>query len=273
MTETLFRVTWTQIKTFERCRKQYWFQYLSDLPRPADIETPQLAVGKAVHRAMKTLCDTGSHDDGLHHLETFLRMPAHASAAPGTTWFDLARQMYDAGFEAHESIASIDRISERDTWVPAFVDGVTVYARLDRADLMTDGSWLLTEWKTGAYDDPEDTDRQLDLGHLGLRTIKPRLRGEGVVEAVAWNLRTGSRRHRVLTAEDARKTHRYAVRYAQRIQTTTEFEATPSRACAFCPWRDQCPDAEPDLSWLDSPSDGDALFDQLEPADDDLPLD
>jgi CRISPR/Cas system-associated exonuclease Cas4 (RecB family) len=267
----MFQITWTKIRTFERCRKQYWYQYMSGLPRPAEVETPQLAVGKAVHRAMKTLCDTGMHEDGLHHLETFLRMPAHASAGPGTAWFELARSMYDAGCEAHDSIASVDRLSERDTWVPARDDGVTVFARLDRADQMADGTWVVTEWKTGKHDDPEDIDRQLDLGHLGFRTIKPALRSEGTVHAVSWNLQAGRTRRRELTADDARKTHRYAVRYAQRIQSTVEFDATPSRACSFCAWRDQCPDAEPDLSWLtDKPADGDDLFEPLEPDGDDL---
>lgn len=266
----LFRITWTQIRRFEECRKRYWYDYVSGLPKPAEEETGPLAVGKAVHRGMKALCDTGAHEDGVHHLETFLRMPAHAAAGPGTAWWELAHQLFEVGCEAHDSIASIDRISERDTWVPSVEAGVTVFARLDRADLMSDGSWLVTEWKTGKYDDPENTDRQLDLGHLGLRTVRPQLGGVGTVYAVAWNLRNNTRRIRALTADDARAAHRYAVRYADRIRATTDWTATPGRACTYCPWRSQCEDAEPDLSWLDSPDDGDDLFDPLAPDDDEL---
>jgi hypothetical protein len=236
------------------------------------VVTHQYVVGKGVHRAMKALCDTGEPEDGAHQLDTFLRMPTHEVAGPGTAAFERAFELYAAGCEAHHSIASEDRLSELNTWVPAREQGVIIRTTIDRADRMPDGSWLVIDWKTGVYDHPEDTDRQLDFGHLALRTIRPQLQADVQVRAIAWNLGSGRRRVRVLTREDARRTRDYAARMGQRIQATTDFTATPSRACSFCAWRNVCDDAEPDLSWLDSPdspADGQNLFEPL-PLDEDL---
>ena len=273
MANGLFELHWTKVATFERCRKQYWYKYVRPDPWPEEVESPQLAVGKAVHRAMKTLCDTGEPEDGSYQLETFLRMPSHESAAPGTHWYELAVELYAAGTDAHHSIASEDRLSELNTGVPAKAQGVMVRTTIDRADRMGDGSWLVIDWKTGSWDPAEDTDRQLDLGHLALRTIRPQLREDIPVRAIAWNLRTGKQRTRVLSRDDARRTRDWAVRMAQRLQSTTDFTATPSRACSFCAWESECEDAEPDLSWLDRPdaaNDGEDLFDPLLAADDEL---
>ncbi|HEU4754254.1 MAG TPA: PD-(D/E)XK nuclease family protein, partial [Armatimonadota bacterium] len=135
------------------------------------------------------------------------------------------------------------------------------------------GTWQVIDWKTGAGGLAEHTDRQLDIGHLAVRT-QFRLPREAEVTAVAWNLQTGDRRVRRLTREDGRRTVNYVVRIAQRMEeeiAAGEFPATPSRGCTFCAWRELCPEAEPDLSWLDSGDDGGELFDPLAPgADDDL---
>ncbi len=276
MAGELFELHWTKIATFERCRKQYWYRFVRVEPRAEDVQTAPLVVGKAVHRAMKTLCDTGEPEDGAHHLDTFLRMPSHECAAPGTEWYERATALYAAGCDAHLSIASEESFPELNTWVPAKAQGVIIRTTIDRADRMPDGSWLVIDWKTGSYDPPENADRQLDLGHLALRTIRPQLREDVEVRAIAWNLRTGKQRVRVLSREDARRTRDWAARMAQRLQSTTDFTATPSRACSFCSWRNECEDAEPDLSWLDSPDaveDGADLFDPLAVDDELLPFD
>jgi predicted kinase len=146
---------------------------------------------------------------------------------------------------------------ELDTWVPARERGVSVLARIDRADRLRDGTWQVIDWKTGGGGLADQTDRQLDIGHLAVRT-QFRLGREADVMAVAWNLQTGDRRVRPLTRQDARRTVDYVVRIAQRMQAEIaagEFPATPNRGCTFCPWRG-VRRRGPDLSWLDGPEDG-----------------
>lgn len=251
----LFRITFTKLRTFDQCRKRYWFRYLSGRPYPEDVQTPALVVGKAVHRALKALCDTGDPRDGASALDVYLRMPAHACAGPGTAAHDDAFELYERGCEAHASIDSAASWPELDTWVHSERRGVQVNARLDRADRLRSGAYQIVDWKTGRLDSEDDIDVQLDIGHLALRTSR-KLPAAADVIAVAWNLRTGRRRERHLTRDDARATMDHMGRMAARLQATTEFEASPTGACRYCEWRAQCPEAnagdddyefEPDL--------------------------
>ena len=65
----LFAITHSMVQSFERCRKQYWFGYLSGLERPEDVVSPPGLVGNGVHRALKTVCLTGDPEDGERELD------------------------------------------------------------------------------------------------------------------------------------------------------------------------------------------------------------
>jgi RecB family exonuclease len=239
MSGTPFRLTFTKLRSFERCRTQYWFRYLSGREWPAEVPTPALVVGKGVHRALKTLCETGRPEDGANELDTYLRMPAHDCAAPGTDAHGMAFALYERGCEAHRGIQSEQRWPEVETWVPWYSRGLVISARVDRADRMAPGRWQVIDWKTGRYELDEHIDTQLDIGHLALRTSFRLARDDEVV-AVAWNLRTGERRERHLTRADARATMFRMHGLAERLQTTSEFEPTPGPGCAYCEWRPHC---------------------------------
>ncbi|MGE5597433.1 MAG: PD-(D/E)XK nuclease family protein [Hyphomicrobiales bacterium] len=263
MSGSLFRLTFSKLRAFERCRKQYWFRYLSGYEWPADVPTPALVIGKGVHRAMKTLCETGDPADGAATLDVYLRMPIHECAGPGTEANRTAFELFERGCEAHASITSEDRWPELETWVPSARRGVTVSARVDRADRLGPLSWQVIDWKTGRYDLDEHVDLQLDIGHLALRTSK-RIPREATVSAFAWNLRTGERRVRTLTRDDARATMDLMAGLARRLQEAPSFDASPGPGCAYCEWRPRCPDAAAaesafDLDEDELPGDDDRL--------------
>ncbi|HSE45652.1 MAG TPA: PD-(D/E)XK nuclease family protein, partial [Gemmatimonadales bacterium] len=100
----LFTISWSKIAAFERCRKQFWYRYVSGMPSPRGEATPAGLVGQAVHRGMKALCDTGEPEDGIHEMETYLRMPSHECAGPGTDGWQRAFGYFEHGVQAHESI-------------------------------------------------------------------------------------------------------------------------------------------------------------------------
>ena len=250
----LFRLTYTKLETFYGCRKRYWFSYVSGEDWPPQQESPASLIGNGVHRAMQKLCETGDPRDGEHELELYLRMPSHAIAGPGTEHHALAFEIYANGVKAHESIVSEDRFAEIDTWVPSKTRGITVRAKVDRADRLGPDRWQLIDWKTGKFDLDDKVDRQLDMAHLVLRTGR-RLPHEATVRAIGWNLRSGQQRVRELTRDDAVRTVNYLVRVVQTIAATTEWVATPGPACTFCDWRDRCVEAaqvaETGIDWLD----------------------
>jgi RecB family exonuclease len=237
--EELFRLSHTKVETFRRCRKQYWFAYVSGMPRPEQEDTPAALAGNGVHRAMQKLCDTGEPEDGYAELEAYLRMPKHAAAGPGTEWWEMARAWYERGIDAHRSIASEARWAEVDSWAPAPKLGITVWSKADRVDRLAPDRWQVIDWKTGRFDLDDVVDRQLDLAHVIVRTVRA-LPREATVRAVAWNLRTGQQRVRELTREDAARTMGYLGRMARVMQAEEEFLATPGVHCGFCGWRSRC---------------------------------
>jgi hypothetical protein len=258
------------VVSYERCRKQFWFRYLSGYPWPESIPTPAGVIGTGVHRAMKTLCETGDPEDGRSELDVYLRMPAHECAGPGTEGYSEAFALFENGCQAHDTIVSEDSWAERDTWVPRPNAGVTLQAKIDRVDRLGPLHWQVVDWKTGRWDFDDVVDSQLDLGHIAARTCF-QLPREATVTALAWNLRNGRQRVRELTRDDAVATIKRFVGLAHRIQSTEEFEATPNSGCRFCEWRDRCPEAEQmesgTIDWLD---DEDELDDPRDPAESEL---
>jgi CRISPR/Cas system-associated exonuclease Cas4 (RecB family) len=238
----LFQLFYRKVASFTQCRKQYWFRYASGFPSPPAVQTPAGIVGTGVHRALKVLCDTDDVECGAHELDVYLRMPSHAPAGPGTEHHRRAFELYARGAAAHTELASEDRHAELNTWAPWPPGGITVQARVDRADQLAPGRWQIIDWKTGAFEPADATDQQLDLAHIAAR-VSLRIASECEVTAVAWNLRTEERRVRPLRREDAEATLRRMAALGRRIQAATAFPATPSSACGFCEWRDQCPEA------------------------------
>lgn len=251
---TLFRITFSKMESFRRCRKQYWFSYVSGEDWPPSRESPASLVGNGVHRAMQKLCETGDPRDGEHELDLYLRMPSHAIAGPETEHYALAREIYANGVKAHESIESEARFAELDTWVPAKSRGINVRSKVDRADRLAPDRWQLIDWKTGKFDLDDKVDWQLDIAHLVLRTMM-RLPKEASVRALGWNLRTGEQRVRELNRDDAVRTVDYIMRFVRTIESTEEWPATPGPGCTFCDWRDRCSEAnqlaEVGIDWLD----------------------
>ena len=243
MTANYFRLSHSKLQAFDRCRKLYWFRYVSGEPWPEEAPNPAGCVGTGVHRGLKTLCDTGDTADGASALDVYLRMPAHACAGPGTEAYREAFALYARGCEAHASIASEERWAELDTWAPWRSRGLNVRARIDRVDRLAGDGWQIIDWKTGTYEDDSSVDQQLDLGHVAAR-VSLQLGREARVTAVAWNLRTGQRRLRELRQGDAEATMQRLANLADRLQGMTAFTATPGPHCGFCAWRPQCMEAE-----------------------------
>jgi RecB family exonuclease len=255
-----FIITYSKVASFRRCRRQYWFKYLSGLPRPADVITVPGLIGNAVHRGMRVLTETGSPALGHNEIEVYLRQAIHEVCGPGTTGYDRALECFAAGVEVHNTIDSVDRWAEKDVTTGPNAS-LEVQARADRVDRLRDGGWLVIDWKTGAdFDDA--TDEQLDLAHIAARSaFRSLMSRDAEVTTVAWNLRERvtrpayTCRTRVLRREDAVATMGRYSALARAMQETAEFPPIPGTYCAFCEWRDRCPEAEEQV-WGAPDSDG-----------------
>jgi RecB family exonuclease len=240
--DTPWVITYSRVASYRRCPRQYWLEYESGQEKPPEPVSPAGIVGSAVHRALNALAETGDAGLGRHELETYLRMPAHAIAGPGTEYARRAHALYDAGCAAHASIQSLECWAERDTYRPYPAGGITVWAKVDRIDRLSALRWQVTDWKTGWGDDDDATDAQLDLAHVALRTTFAWIPAEATVQAVAWNLQTGRHRVRELVAGDVEPTLQKYAAFARRLKGSTEYPATAGTHCRFCRWRAGCPE-------------------------------
>ncbi len=248
MPEPLFEMNFSRWKAWDACRKQYWFSYVSKEDWPEDRESAAGIIGKAVHEGMKYLADTNDVEVGAQRMDAYLRMPSHSVAGPGTDNYQMAFDYYARGCEAHHSLASLDSRTELNSWRHFKEYGVRLYSRMDRVDKLADDHYVLIDWKTGRYMADQQTDMQLDIAHTITRVVRPQLGSTGIVDAIAWNLRTGEKRTRRLTVQDAVMTGRLFGRLATRIQGEVEFEANPGPQCTFCQWRPRCDAAEEALN-------------------------
>src|SRR5690349_19404259 len=97
------------MESFRRCRKQYWFSYVSGEEWPPGTESAASLIGNGVHRAMQKLCETNDPRDGADELDLHLRMPIHAIAGPETEPYGMAQQLHPHGVTAHHAIGSDSR--------------------------------------------------------------------------------------------------------------------------------------------------------------------
>ena len=263
MTIDLYRVSHSKVQAYFRCRKQFWFEYQSGLPRPEEPMNGPGIVGKGVHEALRVLCETGRAALGRNELEIYLRMPDHiALAGPGTEFYEIASRAYAEGCMVHDSLPSLDRWAEQEADVRSEKLGIQLSARVDRLDLLEGRKWQIIDWKTGRSDRDDATDAQLDIAHVAVRWQR-RIPTSAVITAIAWNLRTGRRRVRELLLKDAAATLDKFAAIAERLQANNDRTATPGPYCSFCKWRPQCPeadrDAEPD--WDDMEEDAPVVED------------
>ncbi|MEZ4480529.1 MAG: PD-(D/E)XK nuclease family protein [Dehalococcoidia bacterium] len=242
-----FFLSYTKLSTFRRCRKQYWFSYLSGQPRPPDPPSAPGIVGKAVHRGMQLLVEARNASIARAELELYLRQPGHEVAGPGTEAYENALRYFDAGVEVGAAIPAHTTWVERDLRHDS-ANGITFFARVDRIDLLEDGAYQAIDWKTG-IDRDDWTDEQLDIIHVAARSAAA-VPATSPMTTMAWNLREKIRnpeyvpRTRHLERDDAVHTLRWGFAVAETMRSTTEFQAMPGNHCGYCNWRAHCPEAD-----------------------------
>jgi hypothetical protein len=241
-------MNYSRWRSWDTCRRQYWYSYISKQEWPNDEMSPPGIIGKAVHEGMKYLTDSGDEEVGAQKMDVYLRMPVHESCGPGTDNYRMAHEYYARGMEAHRSLETIDSRTELESWRHFKEYGVRLRARLDRIDKVAENHYRIIDWKTGRYMPDLQTDMQLDIGHVIARITRPQLRSTGIVDAIAWNLRTGETRIRRLTIEDAVITARLMGRLAVRIQREETFEPTAGPHCNICKWQPDCEAAQDAIS-------------------------
>ena len=246
----------SRISSYENCPRQFEYRYVQKLK--TEREGIEAFVGKRVHEVLERL---------YHHLRRHGRPPSLRQVLErfnkdwGLRWHDhieIVREEYETDhyqsqgniclenycrgqypFDREETVAVEHTVHfQLDPGGRYRMRGI-----IDRIARTAPGAYEVHDYKTGRYLPPTarfETDRQLALYQIGLERAYPDVeRVELVWHYLHFNRTIRSRRSPEQL--DALQTETAA--RIDEIETATEYPAKPSRLCAWCDFRDLCPDA------------------------------
>ena len=246
------RLSPSKINAFRACPQQFAFRYVDGLEEPDNVF---MIRGTLVHEVCERLFDLPPARrtravaiDLLHHLwermvDTDPSLAAlFSGAAEATAWILSAEKLVGTWFRLEEPAAV--PASERELFVQAQGPDVVLAGIIDRLDRLDDGTWSITDYKTGAAPSPAwEREGFFQLRFyafvvsesLGLDVSRLRLvylAGGGEILELAFDAdaRTGVRRQIAgLTAA------------MQQSFTQSRWAMNVGRRCDWCAFKDRCP--------------------------------
>lgn len=251
------------IKTFRDCPKQFWYEYLSDVPEPTEGKVEHFEIGNAVHESIEAVLQT----DGLKEMDSEELLDVLYSRESELEY------EYDDRKKAETCLKTASR------WIASFVKEVKLVEekwKMERdglvfkgiADLVADvdmGESLyedcIVDWKTGQlYDSQEDPEKA--------KTQMWKEKIQGGMYAEMFHEKHGRYPDAILFVylnEEEQSTHarmqngevfwnefenKYWTeieKYKNRIlqaKNDDEWEARPQQSrCYFCPYKFHCRDS------------------------------
>lgn len=255
MPRRLYAATPTRLLTWLDCPRLYRFRYVDRPPPPKGPPWAHNSVGASVHLALagwwrlppdrRTVAAAG---DLLrsHWLTEGFRDAAQSAGAQATA--RVAVERYVAGLDPDAEPVGVERT------VAVIHGGTALQGRVDRIDEAADGSLTVVDYKTGRYVPSEDDARtSLALAIYAAAASRVMRRPCSRVElhhvptgtVAAWvHLPEALRRH-LDRADDIAVECAAADAAAREGRTGDDvFPPRPSAACAWCDFRQHCPEGE-----------------------------
>ena len=231
------------VQTYETCPLQFKLEREWKLPR--DVPAA-LQYGAAIHRVLRTYYDSirlqrPMADEDLVEL---FRADLAGAGIQERYQHDLyekqgVEQLRD--FLAESRRAAPVEVLHTEEWFEMKIGGATVTGRIDRMDRRSDGSVVVTDYKTGKPRSQDDADESLQLSIYAMAAREKW--GYDVHSLVLYNLEENSsvvtRRNNFQLQEVRQKVEEVAHQIGE-----GEFSANPGFHCNFCPYRNLCPATE-----------------------------
>jgi len=242
---------WTspsRLGTFLQCPRKYEFQQVKKLPtRPS----PNLDLGSNVHAALRDWMHLRPAARTWDALLEFYRAawrknkPAFANRTRDELrdWGERGKAMLRRF--AEEVPPDLEPIMI-EKWVGIDFEDIRVSGKVDRVDLLADGSLRIIDYKTGRFPRKPDRERAEDLAAaVYARGSSTHMAGAPVAEVEYLYLDTMERL--TFPMDDAWQLQREtAIETLARSLLTAEgigeFPPTPSPLCAWCDFKERCPE-------------------------------
>jgi len=247
------RFSHSQLNTFERCPRQYHYQYLLKIPTPM---SGAQSFGSAMHNTLQAfyqLVERSKQATLFEDYEEEVSMDRLLSI--------YKEKWIDVGFESAEHRNALRKRGAEilETFYEHFQEGVpnivylekgfklklgeyTLAGRIDRADRMPDGSLEIIDYKTGRAKSQKqvDSDQQLMIYALAAKESF----GQPASKLTLYFLDEDVN---ISTVPDEKKLEKFRekiIELADKVNVS-DFAPTPSsRVCNFCPFNKICDAAE-----------------------------
>lgn len=235
----------SQLNTFIQCPRKYSFQYIERVPVER-VPSPHLVFGNAIHAAMDAIYRLPPGDrSGELLAEAFRdawRDDTERTAA--FTNIEVERSWGLKGLALLERVAATDEFATAipralEDWAQVTVGGDRqLFGRIDRVDDHPDGDGVIViDYKTGrcriAHDGLGD-EVQAQVYALAVRATL-----EVAVREVRFMFLEADE-DRVWEPTDLELVEDGLLKLVERIESTSSFEAVPTRLCGWCDYLGQC---------------------------------
>ncbi len=238
---------------FMQCPLLYRFRVIDKLPEPP---TPAMARGTLVHGVLENLFLSPAHERTRQQAESLLAPAWEQMVAERAELADLVDSSDEAALQRwfSEALALIDRWftledptmlepAERELYVEADLDGLTLRGYVDRLDVAPDGRMRVVDYKTGRSPSALLEGKALfQMKFYGLVLWKMTGRVPTRLQLVYLGngeIVTYDPDERELNALARKVTALWGA--IERALEIGEFQPSPSKLCDWCRHRDICP--------------------------------
>jgi putative RecB family exonuclease len=259
MDQDLLRLSPSSATDFKSCAQLFKFRSIDRLPEPV---SPAAARGSLVHGVLEQLFSDAPDARTPERAEMLLHdlwrqaktdpelHPGERRADEETTWLNQAKRLLRNYFKVEDP--SQLRVSRLEWWVEYELPDVQLRGIIDRLEETEDGSWVLTDYKTGRI--PGES-REL-AAFFGLRFyalvcwrafgVMPReIRLVYLSDPAVLTLNPYERM--LVAFERQMEALGKAVR---RALEKDDWRARPSPLCLSCPFQERCPAWAPNTALL-----------------------
>ncbi len=231
-------LSYSKLDTFARCPLKYKFRYIYQIPTP----TAHAAnFGTSIHNTLKDIYQyiLKNKDITLQQCEELYEknwiQEGYESKAHHNTRKKKGLEILKQYYENNSHPWILPAFIEKSFYLKA--DNHTISGRIDRIDLLQDGTYEVIDYKTGKLKKSANIDKDLQLSLYALACKE--VYQIPVSKLSLYFLESGEKKSTSRTNEQLEKSHNEIITQARKL-THSDFEATPGFACKFCEYRLIC---------------------------------